>query len=197
MGNASDHTPPIVAPACGQQQSQAHSIAICSKILFMLHVHPQNLQVSGLFRGEKAARRASAPSASAEAGRDSSHGREQFRCGWTGLPGSSIFELAFPDHALERFVRILNAVLVIGSVGREQLDDLISAVGGHMADRTRGEIDGLANAKLVFPQRDSPELERHGHFSLQTAIPRSGCNIAAKLRNASKNPLFMLLNAVR
>src|SRR5262249_9787636 len=31
------------------------------------------------------------------------------------------FELAFPGHALERLIRILDAVLVIGAVGGEQL----------------------------------------------------------------------------
>jgi hypothetical protein len=29
-----------------------------------------------------------------------------------------------------------------------------------MADRTRGEVDGLTDLKLVFLQRDSPDLER-------------------------------------
>src|SRR5215471_12801352 len=38
------------------------------------------------------------------------------------------FELAFPGHALERLIRIFDAVLVIGTVGGEQLHHLIGAV---------------------------------------------------------------------
>src|SRR5262245_33303525 len=35
------------------------------------------------------------------------------------------FELAFPGHALERLIRIFDAILVIGAVGGEQLHHLI------------------------------------------------------------------------
>src|SRR5262245_35886188 len=70
------------------------------------------------------------------------------------------FELAFPGHALERLVGALDAVLIVGPVRRKQPHDLIGAIGGHMADRTRGEVDDLTDLKLVFFQRDSPTLER-------------------------------------
>src|SRR5262249_10762562 len=72
------------------------------------------------------------------------------------------FELAFPGHALEGFARTFDAVLVVGSVVGKQSHDLIGAVGNHVADRARREVDGLTNLKLVFFQRGSPELHRHG-----------------------------------
>src|SRR6266480_1210515 len=46
------------------------------------------------------------------------------------------FELAFPRDALERLTGVLDAVLVIGAVGGEQLYHLIGTVAGHMANRT-------------------------------------------------------------
>src|SRR5712691_4453516 len=108
--------------------------------------------------------------------------------------GSStgILELAFPGHPLERFVGILDAVLVIGSVGGKQPHDLVGAVGGHMADGTRREVDGLTDLKLVFFQRCSPELERHRCAPLLAQrSPRSARNISAKSEIASKIPLFV------
>jgi hypothetical protein len=101
-----------------------------------------------------------------------------------------IFELAFPHHALERLVRILDAVLVVGPVGRKKLHNLIRAVGGHMADRARREVDGLTDLKLVFLQRDSPELVRHGTAPFERCSPRSARNISAKSAIASKIPLL-------
>src|SRR5262249_41362242 len=60
------------------------------------------------------------------------------------------FELAFPRHPLERLVRIFDAILVIGAVGGEQLHHLIGTVGDHVTNRTRREVDSLADLKLVF-----------------------------------------------
>src|ERR1700682_6688046 len=103
---------------------------------------------------------------------------------------ASALELAFSGHPFKCLVRTLDPVLVIGSVGWKQLYDLIGAVGGHMADRTRREVDRLADLELVLFQRDSPELERHGFCSFRVLLPRAGCNIAAKSTRALKNPLF-------
>src|SRR5919204_5492521 len=83
------------------------------------------------------------------------------------------FELTFPRHALERLIRVLDPVLVIGAVGGKQPYDLIGAVGGHVANRTRREVDGLADLILVFLQRSSPNLERHGLALLERCFPRS------------------------
>src|SRR5262249_38750610 len=82
------------------------------------------------------------------------------------------FELAFPGHALERLIRIFDAILVIGAVGGEQLHHLIGAVSDHVTNRTRGEVDALADLKLVFlQQRGSPALERYGLLVLSGVPP--------------------------
>jgi hypothetical protein len=81
------------------------------------------------------------------------------------------FELTFPRHALERLIRVLDAVLVIGAVRGKQPYDLIGTVGGHVANRTRREVDGLADLILVFLQRSSPNLERHGFALSSGASP--------------------------
>jgi len=46
------------------------------------------------------------------------------------------FELTFLGNALERLSRALDAVLIVGAVGREQPDDLIGAIGRHLTNRT-------------------------------------------------------------
>jgi len=103
------------------------------------------------------------------------------------------FELAFPGHALERFVGALDAVLIVGPVRRKQPHDLIGAVGGHMADRTRGEVDDLTDLKLVFFQRDSPTLERRRtHPFWGSASPERreySSEIRACLKKSSFRPL--------
>jgi hypothetical protein len=81
------------------------------------------------------------------------------------------FELAFPGHALERLIRIFDAVLVIGAVGGEQLHHLIGTIGDHVTNRTRREVDSLADLKLVFLQRGSPALERYGWLVLSGVPP--------------------------
>jgi hypothetical protein len=98
----------------------------------------------------------------------------QVRSGRVRRAGSARkFELAFPRHALERLIGVLDAVLVIGAVGGEQPYDLIGTVAGHVANRTRREVDGLADLKLVFLQRSSPELERRDLLFSSGAFPRS------------------------
>src|SRR5215471_17413244 len=82
-----------------------------------------------------------------------------------------IFELAFPRHALERLIRVFDAVLVIGAVGGKQFYDLIGAVGDHVTNRTRREVDVLTDLKLVFLQRSSPDLERYGIRSFRAVVP--------------------------
>jgi len=84
------------------------------------------------------------------------------------------FELAFPGHALERLIRIFDAILVVGAVGREQLHHLIGTVGDHVTNRTRREVDGLPDVKLVFLQRGSPALERYGLARFERCSPDSG-----------------------
>jgi hypothetical protein len=59
-----------------------------------------------------------------------------------------------------------------------------------MADRAGGEINGLADLKLVFFQRGSPELQLHGSAPFDGPSPRSRRNIAAKSAIASKIPLL-------
>jgi hypothetical protein len=73
-----------------------------------------------------------------------------------------VFELAFPDNAFERFLWVLDPILVIGSVGRKQLHHLIGAVGNHVTDGPGREIDGLADVKLVLFQRGFPGHQRRG-----------------------------------
>src|SRR5262249_25502514 len=83
------------------------------------------------------------------------------------------FELAFPRHPLERLIRIFDAILAIGAVGGEQLHDLIRTVGDHTTNRTRREVDSLADLKLVFLQRGSPALERYGLARFERCSPDS------------------------
>jgi hypothetical protein len=59
-----------------------------------------------------------------------------------------------------------------------------------VANRTRREVDGLADLKLVFLQRSSPNLERHDFALLERCFPPIAANIAAKSSIASKIPLF-------
>ena len=81
------------------------------------------------------------------------------------------FELAFPGHALERLIRIFDAILVIGAVGGKQPHHLIGTVGDHVTNRTRREVDSLADLKLVFLQRGSPTLERYGLARFERCSP--------------------------
>ena len=104
---------------------------------------------------------------------------------------AGVFELAFPGHALERLVGVLDAVLVVGAVRREQPHDLIGAVGSHMADRAGGEVDSLADIKLVFFQRSSPELERRTDLPLcKAALSPNRREYSSEIRNCLKNSLF-------
>src|SRR5262249_28889080 len=98
------------------------------------------------------------------------------------------FELAFPGHALECLARTFDAILIVGSVRRKQSHDLIGAVGDHVANGARREVDGLTNLKLVFFQRGSPGLNRRHRRA--PSPPDLGRNIAAKSVVASKNPGF-------
>jgi hypothetical protein len=95
-----------------------------------------------------------------------------------------VFELAFPDNAFERFLRVLDPILVIGPVGGKQLHHLISAVGDHVTDGPGGEIDGLTNTKLMLFQRGSPGHQRrglrHGFAPIRATPLPIGVNIAQK-----------------
>src|SRR5262249_45444970 len=81
-------------------------------------------------------------------------------------------ELAFPGPALERPISIFYSIFGICALGGEQLHHLIGAVGDHVTNRTRGEVDALADLKLVFlQQRGSPALERYGLLVLSGVPP--------------------------
>jgi hypothetical protein len=95
-----------------------------------------------------------------------------------------IVELAFPGNALEGFPRVLDPILVIAAVRRQEFDDLISAAGNHVPERTRGEIDRLADTKLMLFQLASPGRGRHGfrHGLLPSErYPTDLPNIAEKM----------------
>src|SRR6476660_3191636 len=97
------------------------------------------------------------------------------RSGWnSGANSAGKFELTFPGHALERLIRIFDAILVIGAVGGQQLHHLIGAVGDHVTNRTRREVDSLADLKPVFLQRGSPTLERYGLARFERCSPDIG-----------------------
>jgi hypothetical protein len=98
-----------------------------------------------------------------------------------------ILELAFPHDALERLVRIFDAILIIGPVRGKKLHDLIGAVGGHMPDRAGREVDGLTDLKLVFFQRDSPELELHHSALGRAMLPPIGAQYSSEIDNCLKN----------
>jgi hypothetical protein len=75
---------------------------------------------------------------------------------------SGTVELAFLGHALKRFGRAFDAILVIFAVGREKLHDPIGSIRRHMAEQLRDVQNALADRKLVLVERASLELERHG-----------------------------------
>src|SRR5437763_15864644 len=58
-----------------------------------------------------------------------------------------VFELAFSRHAFKRFLRVLDPILIIGAVRRQEPDHLIGAVGGHVTEGTGRQIERLADAK--------------------------------------------------
>jgi hypothetical protein len=108
----------------------------------------------------------------------------------TAFLDASELELTFPGHALERLARTLDPVLEIGSVGGKQLHDLIGAVGGHVADRTRCEVDGLTDLEFVLFQRVSPELERHGYARFRARPPLGGRQYSSEFRACLKKSAF-------
>jgi hypothetical protein len=101
------------------------------------------------------------------------------------------FELALFCHALKCFAGIFDPVLVIVTVGRQQLDDLIGAARARTAYGARSVQYRLANAKFVRPQ------QRRAYRNL--AGPRRGrsTQIAAaiRLRLAGNLPRNRLTNA--
>src|SRR4029079_2320171 len=117
-------------------------------------------------------------------------GRGHPSSGWALVTSEGVLQLAFPGHPFERLVRILDSILIIGSVGGKQPYNLIGTIGSHMADRTGGEVNGLADLKLVLLQRGSPELQLHGSAPFDGASPRSRRHTAARTPIASKIPLL-------
>src|SRR5205823_6285771 len=101
-----------------------------------------------------------------------------------------IFELAFPRNALERLIGVLDAILVVGPVRGKQLHDLVDAVGHHVADRTRREVDVLTDLKPMFLQRGSPDFERNRFALVERCFPRSDPNIAVKISSCLENSVF-------
>jgi hypothetical protein len=58
-----------------------------------------------------------------------------------------------------------------------------------MADRAGGKVNGLANLKLVFFQRGSPELQLHGSAPFDGPSPRSG-EYSSEICDCLKNSSF-------
>src|SRR6476646_3123263 len=58
-----------------------------------------------------------------------------------------------------------------------------------MADRAGGEINGLADLKLVFFQRGSPELQLHG-LLLLTVLPLDRGEYSSEIGDCLKNSSF-------
>src|SRR5262249_45749210 len=87
-------------------------------------------------------------------------------------------------------MRIFDAILVIGAVGGEQLHHLIGAVGDHVTNRTRGEVDALADLKLVFlQQRGSPALERYGLLVL-SGVPPIAVEYSSQIYKLPRKSVF-------
>src|SRR5262249_5936147 len=84
-------------------------------------------------------------------------------------------ELALLGHAFERLVGAFDAVLIIVAVGRKQLDDPVRVVGGHMANRPRREVHGLANLKLMLFQRRLLHTQHAETDTLFRATPEFSC----------------------
>ena len=100
-----------------------------------------------------------------------------------------VFELAFPGYSFECFLRVLDPILIIGTVRGKELHHLIGAIGDHVADGAGREIHRLADPKLVLFQRASLGHERHGFAPFQAALPDRG-QYSAKTRNCRKNSSF-------
>ena len=75
---------------------------------------------------------------------------------WKARPKSHFeFELAFFGHTFERFARILDPILIIVAIGRQQPNHLVAATGAGAADWARGVEHGLTDLKFVRAQRRS------------------------------------------
>jgi hypothetical protein len=62
-------------------------------------------------------------------------------------------ELTFLGDPLEGFFVAFDAVLMLVTIERKKLHDLISPIGTHVTERLRREIDRLTEPKLVCVQR--------------------------------------------
>ena len=93
------------------------------------------------------------------------------------------FELTFLGDALERLAGILDAILIVVAVGRQQPDHLVAAAGTGAADRARRVEHGLADAIFMRPQcRRRPRhhfgdghrrhIDDAGRFRLAHRLPR-------------------------
>jgi hypothetical protein len=71
------------------------------------------------------------------------------------------FELTFLRHPLESFGRVLDPVLTIIAIGRQQPDHLIGAARTRSCDIAGGKVDGLSNVVFVL-QRPSPSRKNAG-----------------------------------
>lgn len=61
-------------------------------------------------------------------------------------------ELALFGHALKRFARIFDPVLVIVAIGRQQLDDFVGPTGARTTDGARRVKHCLTDSELVRSQ---------------------------------------------
>src|SRR5262245_25823240 len=78
-------------------------------------------------------------------------------CGQADLASTAV-ELALLGDAFERLPGTLDAVLIVLAVRRQQLDDLVTAVGGNASHGAGGEVDGLPDREFVRLQSYSPVL---------------------------------------
>src|SRR5262249_21897960 len=62
-------------------------------------------------------------------------------------------ELALFGYALKGLARILDAILIILAIGRQQPDNLVAAARARAADRTGGVKNSLTNLEFVRTQR--------------------------------------------
>src|SRR6202140_4146309 len=72
-------------------------------------------------------------------------------------------ELTFLGHPFESLGRILDPILAVVAVGREQPDHLIGATGSRTRDIAGSKIDGLSNGEFV--------LQRSLHHAKTSAVP--------------------------
>jgi hypothetical protein len=66
-------------------------------------------------------------------------------------------ELTLFGDAFKRLARVLDAVLIIVAIGRQQFDHFVASAGGGPPNGARGEVDGLSHLKpVIIPHATLP-----------------------------------------